>query len=116
MKSRVYVVESRSKDPNYGYGPCEGWVETGTFLAAYKRITDPSGRLWKGAYSPGEGIETPDGKFRIVRDCAWVQVDMRRRHGSIVTGPYREGTYRKLFAKDVDQRVFTRAGFIRFCK
>ncbi len=116
VKSRVYVVESRSRDPNYGYGPCEGWVEKGTYLAAYKRITDPNGRLWKGAYSPGEGIETPDGKFRIVRDCAWVQVDMRRRHGSIVTGPYREGTYRKLFAKDVDQRVFTRAGFIKFCK
>ncbi len=116
VKSKVYVIESRSKDPNYGYGPCEGWVEKGTFLSAYKRITDPGGRLWKGAYSPGQAVETPDGKFRLVRDCGWVQVDMRRDHGSIVTGPYRQGTYRKLFAKDIDQKLFTRAGFIRFFK
>jgi hypothetical protein len=116
VKSTVYVIESNSKDPNYGYGPCEGWVEKGTFLSAYKRITDPGGKLWKGAYSPGQGIETPDGKFRLVRDCAWVQVDMRRNHGSVVTGPYRGGTYRKLFAKDVDQKLFTRAGFIKFYK
>jgi hypothetical protein len=116
VKSRVYVFESRSKNPNYGYGPCEGWVEKGTSLSAYKRITDPSGKLWKGAYSPGQAVETPDGKFRLVRDCAWVEVDMRRDHGSVVTGPYRGGTYRKLFAKDVDQKLFTRAGFIKFYK
>jgi hypothetical protein len=116
VKSRVYVFESESKNPNYGYGPCEGWVEKGTSLSAYKRITDPGGKLWKGAYSPGHAIETPDGKFRLVRDCAWVEVDMRRDHGSVVTGPYRAGTYRKLFAKDVDQKLFTRAGFIKFYK
>jgi len=85
-------------------------------LSAYKRITDPSGKLWKGAYSPGQAVETPDGEFRLVRDCAWVQVDMRRNHGSIVTGPYRQGTFRKLFAKDVDKKLFTRAGFVKFYK
>jgi len=116
VKSRVYVIESRSRSPNYGYGPCEGWIEKGTLHHAYKRITDPSGRLWKGVYWPGQGIETPDGRFRAIRSYAWVQVDMRRDHGTTLCGPHREGTYRKYFAKDVDSSLFTRAGFIKFYK
>jgi Protein of unknown function (DUF1329) len=114
VKSKAYVVESRSKNPNYGYGPCEGWVEKGTCLHVYKRITDPSGKLWKGVYWPGQGIETPDGKFRLIRDYGWVEVDMRRDHGSTLCGPHREGLYRTIFAKDVDPVIFTRAGFIKF--
>ena len=116
VKSKVWVVESRGTDPNYGYGPCQGWIEQGTFHHAYKRITDPSGKLWKGTYYPGQAIETPDGKFRVVRNIAWIEVDMRRDHGSSLCGSHREGTYRKIFAKDVDPRMFTRAGFIKFYK
>ncbi len=116
VKTKVWVVESRSKDPNYGYGPCEGWIEQGTSFHAFKRITDPSGKLWKGAYHPAQAIETPDGKFRIIKDIAWIQVDMRRDHGTALCGPQREGGYRKIFAKDVDPIIFTRAGFIKFYK
>ncbi len=116
VKSKVWVVESRSTDPNYGYGPCEGWIEQGTFFHAFKRITDPSGRLWKGAYHPAQAIETPDGRFRLIKDIAWVEVDMRRDHGSTLCGPHREGTYRTIFAKGVDPILFTRAGFIKFYK
>jgi hypothetical protein len=116
VKTKVWVVESRSTDPNYGYGPCQGWIEQGTFHHAYKRITDPSGKLWKGAYYPGQGIETPDGKFRLIKNIAWISVDMRRDHASTLCSAHREGTYRKIFAKDVDLRIFTRAGFIKFYK
>ena len=116
VKSKVWVVESRSKDPNYGYGPCEGWIEQGTSFHVFKRITDPSGKLWKGAYHPAQALETPDGKFRIVKDMAWIEVDMRRDHGTVLCGPQREGGYRKIFAKDVDPIIFTRAGFIKFYK
>ncbi len=116
VKSRVWVVESRSTDPNYGYGPCEGWIEQGTFFHAFKRITDPSGRLWKGAYHPAQAIETPDGKFRLIKDIAWVEVDMRRDHGSTLCGPHREGTYRTIFSKGVDPMLFTRSGFVKFCQ
>ena len=114
VKSKAWVVESRSTDPNYGYGPCEGWIEQGTFFHAFKRITDPSGKLWKGAYHPAQAIETPDGKFRIIKDYAWIEADMRRDHGTTLCGPHREGGYRKIFAKDVDPIIFTRAGFIKF--
>ncbi len=116
VKSKVWVVESRSTDPNYGYGPCEGWIEQGTFFHVYKRITDPSGKLWKGAYFPAQGVESTDGKYHLIKNIAWVEVDMRRDHASTLCGPHREGMYRKIFAKDVDQRLFTRAGFVKFYK
>jgi hypothetical protein len=116
VKTKVWIVESQSTDPNYGYGPCQGWIEQGTFHHAYKRITDPSGKLWKGAYYPGQAVETPDGKYRLLKNIAWISVDMRRDHASALCSAHREGTYRKIFAKDVDLRVFTRAGFIKFYK
>jgi hypothetical protein len=116
VKTKVWIVESKSTDPNYGYGPCQGWIEQGTFHHAYKRITDPSGKLWKGAYYPGQGVETPDGKYRLLKNIAWISVDMRRDHASALCSAHREGTYRKIFAKDVDPRIFTRAGFIKFYK
>jgi len=116
VKSKVWIVESRSTDPNYGYGPCEGWIEQGTFHHAYKRITDPSGKLWKGAYYPGQGVETTDGKYRLLKNIAWIEVDMRRDHASTLCSAHREGTYRTIFAKDVDPMIFTRAGFIKFYK
>lgn len=116
VKSKVWVVESRSTDPNYGYGPCEGWVEQGTFHHVYKRVTDPSGKLWKGVYYPGQGIETTDGSYHLVKKIAWIEVDMRRDHGTTLCGPHREGGYQKLFAKDVDPVIFTRAGFVKFYK
>lgn len=116
VKTKVWVIESRSTNPNYGYGPCEGWIEQGTFAHVYKRITDPSGKLWKGTYYPTQALETPDGTFRLIRNIAWVEADMRRNHGSTLCGPHREGAYRTIFAKDVDPLIFTRAGFIKFYK
>ena len=86
VKSKVWVVESRSTNPNYGYGPCEGWIEQGTSFHAFKRITDPSGKLWKGAYHPAQALETPDGKFRMTINGGYVEVDMRRNHGTLLEG------------------------------
>ena len=116
VKTTCYVIESTSTRPGYGYGPCEGWIEKGTFLHNYKRITDPSGKLWKGVYYPGQAMETPDGKFRLVINFSYVEVDMRRDHGTLLAGAYREGTYREIFAKDINDRTFTRAGFIQYYK
>jgi hypothetical protein len=116
VKTKVWVIESRSKNPNYAYGPCQGWVEQGTFLHAYKRITDPNGNLWKGVYYPEQAVETTDGTYHLLKNIAWIEVDMRRDHGTTLCGPHREGTYRKIFAKDVDPRIFTRAGFVKFYK
>ena len=115
VKTRVYVIESKSKSPGYAYGPCEGWIEKGSMLHVYKRITDAGGKLWKGVYWPGMAMETRDGEFRLINNWGWIEVDMRRDHGTASCNGFREGTYRRLFA-DVDKNLFTRGGFIKFYK
>ena len=115
-KTPVWVIESKSKDRNYAYGPCEGWFQKGTFSKGYKRISDRNGKLWKGVYWPSQAIESTDGEFRIVWSFGWFEIDMRRDHGSSLVGPYWEGGFRKIFAKDLNEKLFTRAGFIQYSK
>ncbi len=116
VKSRVYIVESQSTNPGYGYGPCRGWIEKGSALHCYKRITDSGGNLWKGVYWPGDAIESTDGKFKLVRMSPCVEVDMKRDHATSVCGVFRKGAYRKIMAKPANDKVFTRAGFTKFSK
>jgi len=116
VKSKVWVIESRSKTLGYAYGPCEGWIEQGTFLHCYKRVTDPSGSLWKGVYWPGQAVGTKDGRFRLVTNCGWYTVDMRRNHASAAVGCYRKGGYHRAFAADLDESLFTQAGFVKFAR
>ena len=115
VKSKVYVLESRSTNPSYGYGPCEGWVEKGSFLHCYKRITDTGGNLWKGVYSPGDAIQSVDGEFKLVRKSACVEVDIKRDHATAVCAVYRKGTYRTIMATS-KENMFTKAGFAKFSK
>lgn len=115
VKSKVYVVEVRSRDPNYRYGPCEGWVEKGSLLHCYKRITDVNGELWKGVYNAGDAMETRDGKFRIVWYFGAVDVDMRRNHGTANCGAYREGAFRTIMVKG-NENLFTKSGYTKFTK
>lgn len=114
VKTRVWVIESRSKDPSYVYGPCEGWVVKGTYFASYKRVTDTSGKLWKGVYFPALGMRSRDGNWALNWNLGWMEVDMRRDHGSAMPGAYRKGTFRRLFAKSAPETLFTRAGFTTF--
>lgn len=116
VKSKVCVFESRSKDPNYGYGPCEGWIDEGSFGNVYKRITDPNGKLWKGAYWPSHAVGTPDGKFRMVDDFTSVIVDMRRDHGSSFPYAYWKDGFKKCMIPNMNEKLFTRGGFIKFSK
>jgi len=116
VKSRVYVFESTSKDPNYAYGPCEGWVEKGTFVPSYKRITDTNGKLWKAQYWCGVPFASEDDKYKLVFKWGQVMVNIRKDHGSTYCGPFRPGTYMKIMQKDINKRLFTRAGFVKFSK
>jgi len=116
VKSRVYVFESRSREPGYAYGPCEGWVEKGTFSSCYKRITDPGGNLWKGLYSPARGTGSKDGKVRMIDNLGSVEVDMRRDHGSAYPLSYRKGGYKEMQVKDLDENLFTEGGFSRYSR
>jgi len=116
VKSKAWVIESRSKTPGYAYGPCEGWIEKGTNFNCYKRITDPNGKLWKGVYWPAMAMDAQDGRFRLVTDCGWYEVDMRRDHGSALTQSFRKGAFRKIFATDMNKDLFTQAGFVKFCQ
>jgi len=116
VKSPVWVIESRSTDPNYAYGPCEAWVEKGSFSNAYKRITDPNGNLWKGSYWAAFGYGTRDGKFRMIDNIGQVLVDIRRDHGSTYPLSWRKGGFKRNQVKDMNENLFTEAGFIKFSK
>lgn len=116
VKTRCYIVESRSKDPNYGYGPCEGWIEKGTFSHSYKRITDPNGKLWKGTYELVHGFGSLDMKFAMMDNFAYVEVDMRRDHGSAFPFSYREGGYKKIMIRGMNEKLFTPDGFLKYAR
>lgn len=117
IKEKVYVFESTSTNPNYRYGPCQGWMTKKTFLPVYKRITDLNGALWKGVYLNIRGYQTQDGSFRTIEDrTALVVVDMKRDHGSVYIHGRREGGFYIENIKDMNKALFTRAGFIRFTR
>ncbi len=116
VKTKVWVVTSKSKNPNYKYGECEGWIEKGTFLHFYKRIVDPNGKLWKGFYTVGMLLDCTDGKFKMQTSEGQVVVDMRRDHGSTYPNTYYKGGYRKILMKNAEPTLFTAGGFKQFYK
>ena len=116
VKSKVWVVTSKSVNPNYKYGECEGWVEKGTLNHIYKRIVDPNGKLWKGFYYVNLPVETTDGKFKMVATEGQVVVDMRSDHGSAYPGSYYKGGYKKILIKNSEPTLFTAGGFKQFYK
>ncbi len=116
VKSKVWVIESDSIVPNYGYGPSLGWVEKGTFKHVYKRMVDPNGELWKGFYWPVSAIETADGTYKNTSCDGQVVVDIRRDHGSAYPGSNRKGGFKKIMIKNQNGKMFTRAGFVKFSK
>ncbi len=116
VTSRVYVIESRSTNPNYNYGPCEGWVEKGTFIPSYKRFTDINGNLWKGHYFCGVPLQTENGSYRIIYKYGIVIVDMRRDHGSAFPDIFDKGGYCFYEKANINKRMFTRAAFEKFTK
>ncbi len=116
VKRKVYVFESRSINPNYRYGPCEGWVEQQTFTDVYKRVTDISGHLWKGMYRARWVIQSENDQFRDLYKCCQVIIDMKRDHGSAFLESNREGGFRTIGMKDINLELFSRAGFVRFTR
>ncbi|MEA2102749.1 MAG: DUF1329 domain-containing protein [Thermodesulfobacteriota bacterium] len=116
VKTKVYVFNSDSTDPNYSYGTCQGWVEKGTCVPSYKIINDKNGKLWKGQYWCGAPFSTEDGSCRFVFKWGQVMVNMRRDHGSTYCGPFRDGCYMKTFSEGINKKNFTRAGFAKFSR
>jgi hypothetical protein len=116
VKTKVYIIEIRSTDPNYAYGPCEGWIEKGTFSGAYKRVTDPNGKLWKGQYQLAHAFGSRDGKFGMIDNFSYVIVDLRRDHGSTFPFSYREGGYKVIMVRDMNEKLFTPDGFLKYAR
>ena len=116
VKRNVYVFESTSVNPNYRYGPCEGWVEQETFVDVFKQITDLNGNLWKGSYRARWVIQSDDGSYRDLHNGGQVITDMTRDHGSAFLFSNREGGFRTIWKKDINRTLFTRSGFVKFTK
>jgi hypothetical protein len=116
VKSKVYIIESKDKDRNYSYGVCEGWIEKGTFIPSYKRITDLNGKFWKGNYYSGVAFQTQDGKYKIIYKYGNVMVDSRRDHGSAYPDIFREGGSCIFEKTNINRSMFTKAGFEKFTK
>lgn len=116
VKSKVYVIESKNKSSSYNYGTCQGWIEKGTFIPSYKRITDLNGKYWKGHYFCGVPFETPDGKYKCIYKYGVVMVDSRRDHGSAYPDVFREGGSIVIEKDNINKSMFTRGGFEKFTK
>jgi hypothetical protein len=116
IKTKVYVIEAKSKSPNYNYGNVQGWIEKGTFIPSYKRNTDVNGKYWKGNYYCGVPMQSTDGKFKIIYKFGNVMVDSRRDHGSAYCDIFREGGLSYFDYNSINKSIFTRAGFEKFAK
>ncbi len=112
----MYVFEIRSTNPNYRFGPSEGWIDKDTFIDVYKRITDVSENLWIGSYYAQWVIQSEDGKFHNNLKGAQVVVDIKSDHGSAFLNPNFDGGQFTAKRKKINKNLFTKAGFVKFTR
>ena len=116
VKKPVYVFEGKSENRNYRYGPFECWWEKGTFTHVYKRVTDINGNLWKGIYYVHWVMESDDGKFCDIDFIGPIVVDVKSDRATTIVVSCKEGLSYTRNVSDVNDRLFTRSGFVKFTK
>ncbi|MFC1591082.1 DUF1329 domain-containing protein [Thermodesulfobacteriota bacterium] len=97
----TYVVEVKSKDPNYLYGKRVWYIDPETYLCCWTEIYDDLGRFWKCFEVHATEFPSQQGGTKIV-PCGYVTLDMQRNHAANLLS-----TYKEIGQERVDKRMFT---------
>jgi len=63
-RCNTYVVEIKSKDPNYIYSKRVWYVDAETFMIQYQEMYDQLGQYWKFFMQPTGNIKTAQGEMK----------------------------------------------------
>lgn len=115
VKRKVYVIEGKSKDPYYNYGPTYLWMDAERDAVAYKVIFDRANKYWKTAVTPYVYTSTKDGSYRSVEYSGLLMIDDRRQHAtySRQCDPTNKWCWQ---VTSMDLNDYTLGGFQKYCK
>ena len=63
-RCNTYVVEIKSKDPNYIYSKRVWYVDAETYMIQYQEMYDQLGQYWKFFMQPTGDIKTAQGEMK----------------------------------------------------
>ena len=114
-KRQMYVIQCNPKDPYYNYGTQEYWVDAeAPSIWAWKVINDRAGKYWKAIMVAWSAWQGPEEQQKAMNFSAYMCLDDRRDHASIV--PWTTKDRQVTYFYDYDVKDFSLAGFLRFCK
>jgi hypothetical protein len=97
----TYVVEVKSKDPNYIYGKRIWYVDPETYLITWTEIYDDLGKFWKCFESQTTEFPSKQGGTKIL-PSGYITLDIQRTHACNLLSAYKEVGQEK-----VDMKMFT---------
>lgn len=97
----TYVVEVKSKDPNYIYGKRIWYIDPETYLCTWTDIYDDLNRFWKCFEVLGTEFPSKQGGTKIL-PSGYITLDMQRSHAANLLISYMEVGQEK-----VNKNLFT---------
>ena len=97
----TYVVELKSKDPNYIYSKRIWYLDPESYLVTWTEIYDDLGKLWKCFEVLNTEFPTKQGGTKML-PSGYITIDIQRSHATNLLSNYREVGQEK-----VDKRMFT---------
>ena len=97
----TYVVEIKSKDPNYIYSKRVWYLDPETYLVTWTEIYDDLGKFWKGFEVLNTEFPTKQGGTKIL-PSGYITIDFQRTHAANLLVSYIEVGQEK-----VDKRMFS---------
>ena len=97
----TYVVEVKSKDPNYIYGKRIWYLDPETYLVTWTEIYDDLGKFWKCFEVLNTEFPTKAGGTKMV-PAGYLTVDFQRTHAANLLCKYKE-----IGLEKIDTNMFT---------
>ncbi|MCP4714263.1 MAG: DUF1329 domain-containing protein [Deltaproteobacteria bacterium] len=97
----TYVVEVKSKDPNYIYGKRVWYLDPETYLVSWTDIYDDLGKFWKCFEVQSTEFASEQGGTKIL-PSGYITLDVQRKHAANLLS-----AYKKVGQKKVDMKMFT---------
>ncbi len=97
----TYVVEIKSKDPNYIYSKRIWYLDPETYLVSWTEIYDDLGKFWKCFEVLNTEFPSKQGGTKIL-PSGYITIDFQRTHAANLLAIYKEVGQEK-----VDKRMFT---------
>ena len=97
----TYVVEIKSKDPNYIYSKRVWYLDPETYLVTWTEIYDDLGKFWKCFEVLNTEFPSKQGGTKIM-PSGYITVDLQRAHAANLLIRYKE-----IGQEKVDKTMFS---------